>query len=188
MAKVALVYHSGYGKTRIQAERVAAGLSSVQGVTVRVLTSEQAIADMSPLSEADCIVFGCPTYMGGPSAKFKEFIDAAGQIWLKQGWRDKLAAGFTNSGSPAGDKQSTLTALMLNAMQHGMVWIGTGFNPHQVDHNGRKATLNRLGFFLGAASQAPHGSTQPDEDDLLTAEAFGKRVAAAALRWTKGRT
>ena len=33
MAKVAVVYHSGYGHTKIQAERVFKGLQSVKGIS-----------------------------------------------------------------------------------------------------------------------------------------------------------
>jgi NAD(P)H dehydrogenase (quinone) len=40
--------------------------------------------------------------------------------------RDKLAAGFTVSDSPSGDKLGTLQYLFTLAMQHGMVWVGLG--------------------------------------------------------------
>lgn len=177
MATIAIVYHSGYGHTKVQAENVLTGVKNVGGIQAALLTSEEAISNMAPLNEADCIIFGCPTYMGGPSAKFKEFIDAASKIWIKQGWKDKLAAGFTNSGNPSGDKLQTLMALMVNAMQHGMIWVGNGLMPNE--------EINRLSSFVGAMAQSPQGSTQPVEADLKTAQLFGKRVAEATLRWVK---
>ena len=89
----------------------------------------------------------------------------------------QLAAGFTNSGGPSGDKLSTLTQLMISAMQHGMIWVGSGL---MVDGD-----INRLSSYVGAMAQSLHGSTEPLEADLKTAQLFGKRVAEATLRWTK---
>ena len=40
--------------------------------------------------------------------------------------RGRLAAGFTVSSLPAGDKQSTLLSMFIFSMQHGMVWVGPG--------------------------------------------------------------
>jgi NAD(P)H dehydrogenase (quinone) len=178
MAKVCIVYHSGYGHTKFQADHVLKGVKETPGVEALILTSDDAINNMTVLQDADCIIFGCPTYMGGPSAQFKTFIDAASKIWFKQGWKDKLAAGFTNSQGPSGDKQSTLMALMINAMQHGMIWVGTGL---MVDGD-----INRLSSYSGIMAQSPQGSTQPIEADLKTAEAFGRRVAEATIRWARG--
>ena len=62
--------------------------------------------------------------MGGPAAKFKAFADATVESWFAQAWRDKLAAGFTVSGTPSGDKFSTLQYFHTLAMQHGMIWVG----------------------------------------------------------------
>ncbi len=183
-AKITIVYHSGYGHTKVQAEHVLKGIRSVPDVTASLITSDEAIQEQfKSLDEADCIVFGCPTYMGGPSAQFKTFIDAASKVWFKQGWKDKLAAGFTNSGSPSGDKSSTLNALMINAMQHSMVWVGTGL---MVGDHGSDKEINRLSSFVGAMAQSPHGSKEPLASDLRTAELFGARVGAATLRWIHG--
>ena len=73
------------------------------------------------LDAADAIVFGTPTYMGGPSAPFKVFADASVKVWFSQGWKDKLAGGFTCSLNMSGDKFSTLMYFVTFAMQHGML-------------------------------------------------------------------
>jgi NAD(P)H dehydrogenase (quinone) len=155
-------------------------------VTATLITSEEAITNMAPLNEADCIIFGCPTYMGGPSAQFKQFIDAASKVWFVQGWKDKLAAGFTNSGTPSGDKLSTLNQLYINAMQHSMIWISTGIMHGAENTGGTDKHLNRLSCYSGAMSESPHGSKEPLAADLYTAERFGKRAAEIALRWMRG--
>jgi multimeric flavodoxin WrbA len=75
---------------------------------------------MARLDGADGIVFGCATYMGSGSAIYKSFLEAAFlPHWMEQRWKDKLAAGFTNSASQSGDKLSTLLQLMVFAMQIG---------------------------------------------------------------------
>ena len=56
------------------------------------------------LDEADAIIFGSPTYMGGPSWQFKKFADASSKAWFGRKWQDKVFGGFTNSASLNGDK------------------------------------------------------------------------------------
>ncbi len=68
MAIVAIVYHSGFGHTKLQAEAVHRGAGSVAGVEARLYTSEEGIAKLDELDQADAIIFGCPTYMGNISA------------------------------------------------------------------------------------------------------------------------
>ena len=108
MTKIAVVYHSGYGHTAAQANAVARGAKKVAGAEVLLLTSEEALK-LELLADADAIIFGSPTYMGSASAQFKTFMDASSKVWFTQDWKDKVAAGFTTSGSQSGDKLSTLT-------------------------------------------------------------------------------
>jgi NAD(P)H dehydrogenase (quinone) len=185
-AQVTIVYHSGYGHTKVQAEHVLLGLKSVAGVSASIMTSDEVSKDLTKLDSVDCIVFGCPTYMGGPSAQFKTFIDSASKVWFKQGWKDKLAAGFTNSGGPSGDKLNTLQQLVVNAMQHSMIWVGTGFM-QGADNSAGDEELNRLSSFVGAMAQSAHGAAEPNKADLRTAERFGRRIGEVALRWVRGK-
>jgi NAD(P)H dehydrogenase (quinone) len=116
---------------------------------------------------------------------FKAFIDAASSAWFVQQWKDKIAAGFTHSSSPSGDKQGTLLYLATNAAQHGMVWVGATDMPSQ--YQGKTDGVNRLGSFLGIMGQSPmtmDGSPATiDSGDRLTAELFGQRIAASTERW-----
>ncbi|MBE9160715.1 flavodoxin family protein [Nodosilinea sp. LEGE 06152] len=193
MATIAIVYFSGGGHTHLMAEAIAAGVRTA-GHTADLLriTGEQINqgrwqddAVMARLNEADAIVFGSPTYMGGVAAQFKAFIDAASSAWFAQQWKDKIAAGFTHSSSPSGDKQGTLLYLAINAAQHGMVWIGATDMPSQ--YQGKTDGINRLGSFLGIMGQSAmsmDGSPATIESgDRLTAELFGQRIAAAVARW-----
>jgi NAD(P)H dehydrogenase (quinone) len=92
------------------------------------------------LLAADAIVFGAPTYMGGPSWQFKKFADASSKPWFTQAWRNKLAAGFTNSATLNGDKLSTLQYLFTLSQQHGMLWAGMGMHPSNAKASTRATT------------------------------------------------
>ena len=172
------------------AEAVHKGATSVAGVQVHLLAivgddirkgRYQNDTILAQLDASDAIIFGSPTYMGGPAAQFKAFADATGERWFKAAWRDKLAAGFTVSSSPNGDKAGTLQYFQTLAMQHGMLWAGLAEMPMQ--SNG----VNRLGGFAGALAQAGFDSPEvaPNAEDKLTGERLGQRVASLALRLGK---
>jgi NAD(P)H dehydrogenase (quinone) len=195
MAKIAIVYHSGYGHTAKVAEHVRKGAASAAGVDAKLYKADDLISpDAGPwdeLAAADAIIFGAPTYMGSASAVFKQFQEATSKPWVTQAWKDKIAAGFTNSGALSGDKSETLHQFATLAAQHGMIWVGngilSGYNASTQDYN---AVHNRLSYSLGLGVQSltdkPAEET-PDRYDLETAVQFGQRVAEATLRWVRGR-
>lgn len=194
MAKVAIVYHSKYGHTKAIAECISGGASSIPGTEVTMLSVDELPgpnADRSypevweKLNQADAIIFGSAIYMGDISAGMKQFMEDSSGLWGKQVWKDKLAAGFVNSGSMSGDKLHGLMSLIVFAGQHSMIWVSTGlmYDKAAGDPTGH----NRLGFFLGVGTQSSHGQSPeqtPPEGDRATAEHLGKRVAEAAKRWT----
>ncbi len=190
MVKIAVVYFSGMGHTHLMAEAVVEGANKVaetQAELVRIIGEDiekgrwKNDEILAKLDEADAIIFGSPTYMGGVAAQFKAFVDAASASWFVQKWKDKIAAGFTHSGSPSGDKQGTLFYLATNASQHGMIWVGNSEMPMQEDGT------NRLGSFLGVMGNTHADPSQKeailDPGDRLTAKKFGQRVAEATKRW-----
>jgi NAD(P)H dehydrogenase (quinone) len=190
--RIAIVYHSGYGHTRRQAEAVKAGVARVQGARALLLTSEEAQSNWSDLASADAIIFGAPTYVAGASAAFKAFQEASSHAVMTQGlgWKDKIAAGFTNSGSRSGDKLATLIQLALFAAQHGMHWINLALPPANHSSSGSEHDLNRLGFWLGAGAQSNTDQgpdLAPPEADLATARHLGQRVAEVTLQFVRGR-
>ncbi len=184
---VAVVYHSGYGHTKVQAEAVARGVESVAGAAALLIPVDQAEARAAEIDAADGIVFGAPTYMGSVSAPFKAFMDSTSKGWMAQTWRNKIAAGFTNSASQNGDKLNSLFQLALFAMQHGMVWVGLDLLPGNNSSKGSVQDLNRLGSFIGAMAQSDADASPenaPIESDRKTAEHLGRRVAELASRLT----
>ncbi len=177
--KIVVVYFSGYGHTRRMAEVVAEGA----GAELLAVDAEGNVNDAgwATLAAADAIIFGAPTYMGSVPWQFKKFADASSKVWYHQNWKDKLAAGFTNSASMNGDKLSTLHYLFTFAMQHSMIWVGTGMMPS----NSKAATRNDVNYvasFSGAMASTPSDASVDEmlPGDLDTARLFGQRVAAVA--------
>ncbi|NOZ95374.1 MAG: flavodoxin family protein [Acidobacteria bacterium] len=189
MKKVTIVYHSGFGHTRRQAEAVLEGATAVEGVEALLLTTEEAAERMEDLDGSDAIVFGCPTYMGSMSAEMKRFLEAAAQRWFTRSWLGKVAGGFTNSSSFSGDKLNTLVGLMINAMQHGMIWVGSGVMPSanhpeamSIPEGPGPEAHNRVGSFIGPMAASLQLDDGPPPGDLETAKAYGRRIAGVTLR------
>jgi NAD(P)H dehydrogenase (quinone) len=190
--RIAIVYHSGYGHTARQAEAVKAGVTRVKGAQALLLTVEEAQTRWDDLAEADAIIFGTPTYVAGVSAAFKAFEEASSHLVMTKGfrWKDKIAAGFTNSGSRSGDKLATLMQIALFAAQHGMHWINLALPPANHSTTGSDQDLNRLGFWLGAGAQSnvdQGPDLAPPASDLATARHLGERVAEVTLQFVRGR-
>ena len=193
---VAIVYHSIYGHTKLQAEAVLEGAKRLPDVQAKLYTVEEATVQLDELDFADAIIFGCPTYMGSMSAAMKAFIEAAAKKWFSLAWKDKVAGAFTNSTSFSGDKLNTLMGLVVNAMQHGMIYVGLGLMPssnrpeemHSPSGPGADA-LNRVGSFIGpmAASFQIKPPEAPLAGDLETARIYGERVAALAAQLKRGK-
>lgn len=188
MKTITVVYHSGTGHTAKMADAVAKGAASVAGIQVKMARIEgkdilegryQNEDLLARLDASEALIFGSPTYMGGPSAQFKAFADATAERWFGRKWRNKIAAGFSVSGGPSGDKLNTLEYFAIFAAQHGMIWVGNDLIPYG-DPQGR----NRLSSYLGVMGQAGQEPTDlaPNEADKLTAEALGRRVAEVLLK------
>ena len=192
LARIAIAFHSGYGHTAKQAEAVAAGAESVPGtVTDLVLLDEPLTDDVwARLTAADAIIFGTPTYMGSPSWVFKKFAEESVRIWAADlAWRDKIAAGFTNSKAMSGDKLNSLVDLAVFAAQHGMIWVGLDIYPGWAESTASIEDLNRLGSWLGAMAQSDadlSAEKAPPATDLRTAAALGARVATVTQRHLRG--
>ncbi len=190
MVSIAIVYFSASGHTQQMAEAVAEGAKSVAGTDVslhRIVGEDiqngrwKNEAITSVLNAADAIIIGTPTYMGGYSAQVKAFIDGCAGIWYQQGWKDKVAAGFTHSQGLSGDKLNTLSGLVINAMQHGMIWVGTGVMPE----GSTPEKTNRLSSSTGTMAQSNVDQPTIGEGDRRTAVILGKRVAETTLRWNR---
>jgi NAD(P)H dehydrogenase (quinone) len=106
--------------------------------------------------------------------------DSTRPAFLPQKWRNKIAAGFTNSGAMHGDKLNSLISMTLFAAQHGMIWVGLDMFPGRSPEE-----PNRVGGWLGAMAQSNDESPElsPIASDLKTAAYLGQRVAETVRRF-----
>ena len=190
MKKIAIVYHSAHGHTEHIANHVLKGAQSVSNVEAVLLRAEDLTQNPDMLVPFDGLILGSPTYLGGVSGTFKTFMDATGRLWRTQGLKGKVAAGFTVSSLPAGDKQSTLMSMFVFAMQHGMLWVGNPFLPEQHQGVPYDEAVNRLGSWSGLMAQAGHGSAADSfvQGDVKTARMFGHHFAQTIGQFTGAAT
>lgn len=190
MTTIAIIYFSGYGHTTKLAEAVqdgattAGAASKLYRINDRGELSEEAWQD---IEQADAIVYGSPTYMGGPAWQFKKFADASSKLFMPRLWKDKLAAGFTNSASNNGDKSSTLAYFWTFSQQHAQVWVGLDVLPANKLAS-TPADVNWGGGFSGVLGTSPADAAPdvaPRSGDIDTARRLGARIAEAAARWTR---
>jgi NAD(P)H dehydrogenase (quinone) len=144
---------------------------------------------MAQLDKSDAIIFGSPTNMGDVSGQMKCFFDATSPHFYRRAWANKLAAGFTCSFYPSGDKLHTLHTCVTFAMQHGMLWVGHNEASFEEVEPGsyQPAALNRLGGWMGVMATAhPWEAPElfPNEADLAAGRVLGRRVSEATMRWT----
>ena len=181
MSKIVIVFHSGYGHTAKVAQAVAEG----SGGALLAIDAEGNLpaGGWEQLAAAKVIVFGSPTYMGSVSWQFKKFADASSKPWFTQAWKDKIAAGFTNSATMNGDKLSTLHYLFTLSQQHGMLWAGMGMKAPNAKANGRD-DINNVGGYAGLMTVTPSDASADEmvPGDLATARAFGQRIAQSVSR------
>lgn len=182
MSKVVVVYHSGYGHTQRMAQAVAQGADA----EMLAIDADGNLPDggWDTLDAADAIIMGSPTYMGSVSWQFKKFADASSKPWFAQKWKDKIAAGFTNSAGMNGDKLATLNTMFTLAMQHGMIWVSQGLMPSNTK-GAQRNDVNYLVSYSGAIAQSPSDAGAQDmlPGDLETARLFGERVAAVTAKF-----
>jgi multimeric flavodoxin WrbA len=180
-----VVYHSGYGHTHRMAEAVAEGA----GGTLLAIDAEGNLSDegWASLNAADAIIFGAPTYMGGPSWQFKKFADTSSKPWFADKWKDKIFGGFSNSASINGDKLNTLQYFVLLAGQHGGLWVSLAIKPSNVKAS-KRDDPNRMGSYIApmAQSDADAAPSEMSVGDLETARLYGARVSQVARQFAAG--
>ena len=191
MAKIATIFFSGYGHTKKQAEAIHQGASSAPGATATLIEIDKdgnlPDGGWDTLDQADAILYGSPTYMGGPAWQFKKFADESSKRWFTSAWKDKIGGAFTNSASTNGDKFNTITYMVTLAMQHGQIWVGTGLLPANKKEHGPDDVNWAAGSTVALAISPSDASTEeaPRKGDLETARLYGKRVAEYAVK-TRG--
>jgi NAD(P)H dehydrogenase (quinone) len=192
---ILVLYYSRHGATRRLAECIAQGIDGVPGTQARLRTvppvaavTERSAppvppdgapyAELRDLEECEGLALGSPTRFGNMAAPLKFFLDSTSGLWLAGALAGKPACVFTSTSSLHGGQESTLLAMMLPLLHHGMVLLGLPYTERDV------ATTASGGGPYGASHHArPDRSAQTltDEERRL-AVALGRRLASTALR------
>ncbi|HQR48705.1 MAG TPA: NAD(P)H:quinone oxidoreductase [Steroidobacteraceae bacterium] len=193
MTEVLVLYYSRNGSTAELARHVARGVESVEGATARVRTvppvapvtlqAEPAVpesgapyATHEDLRECDGLVMGSPTRFGNMAAPLKYFLDGTASLWLNGALDRKPAGVFTSTSSMHGGQESTLLAMMLPLLHHGMVIVGLPFTAEAMNRTRTGGTP------YGASHLAARKTETPlSDDERELAQLLGRRVAEAAV-------
>ncbi len=152
MTRILVVYFSVTGNTRLMAEAVAEGASSVADVDCQLMAVEKVTNE--DWVAADGIIVGSPTYFGQMAAEVKGMFDVTEKIYGQL--EGKVGAAFTTSGGLGCGHELTNMSIITAMLVAGMVVGGTTKGPHF----------------------GPFAAGTPAEKDLEQARALGVRVAA----------
>lgn len=192
MNRIAIVYFSSFkGNTERLALAIKRGAESVADTQATLIHTDDVDQHWATLHQADAIIFGSPTYIGGPAARFKGFVEKlSGEVWLTRMWVNKVAGGFTVSAGRSGDKLACLQQLATFAAQMGMLWVPMRITGGNYSSQGSEEDLNRMAGYLGVMAQAnidEPAEVAPPASDILTAELHGNHIANVARQFTHGR-
>ena len=150
MAKLSIVYYSGFGSTHAMAQRLAQTAESVAGTEVRLRhvaetapdaavqsvdawaahveeQKSKPVAAPDDIDWADAVIFGSPTRYGHVSSQLQGFIDTLGPLWGEGKLADKVYAGYTSTSTLHGGQETTLLALMTTFTHFGGIIVPPGY-------------------------------------------------------------
>lgn len=156
--QVLVLYFSKGGNTRRLAEAIAEGVNSIEGVTVKLKTTQSVAKE--DFVESAGIIAGSPVYFGSMAAELKKVFDDF--VSVRKQMEDKVGAAFTTSGDPTGGKETTLISIIQCMMIYGMIIAGD--------------PMSATGHYGTACVGIP------DTDTIENAKKLGQRVAELVIR------
>lgn len=155
--KIAVVYDSQSGNTRLLAEAVSEGASEFEGAEVRLKTVDEASEE--DLFWADGIALGSPCHCGLMSAKMKGFLDGSLQAWGKVG--TKVGCAFSTAGGQGGGAELACMSILNALINYGYLVFGVP------DYVVTGVTLHYGAVAVG----------RPNENELDAGRLLGHRLA-----------
>jgi len=194
MTEILVLYYSAGGSVRRMAELVAEGVERAPGAAARLRTVPRVSAVTQPVQPAipergapycelrdleECagLALGSPGYFGNMAAPLKHFVDGMVPLWLKGTLAGKPACVFTATGSLHGGHETTLVAMMLPLLHHGMLIVGMPYTQVELGATRSGGTPYGPSHFAGVADDQPVSET---ERALCIAQ--GRRLADIALK------
>ena len=194
MPYVLVLYYSHAGATAELAHQVARGVGEIPGIEARVRTvprvsatceaTEDAVPPSGPpfatlddLRDCAALALGSPTRFGNMAAPLKYFLDGSSALWMSGALIGKPAGVFTSTASLHGGQESTLLAMMLPLLHHGMLITGVPYSEPDL------LSTEAGGTPYGPSHHAgPDGKRPITEAEQRLSRALGRRLAQVALR------
>ena len=197
MTKVLVLYYSAYGHIEAMAEAVAAGVREVAGAHATIkrvpetvpeevakkahmkLDQKAPIATMAELAHYDAIIFGVPTRFGNMAGQMRNFLDQAGEHWMKGSLIGKVGSVFASTATQHGGQETTILSTHVTLMHLGMIIVGVPYSCQEL----MNMTEITGGTPYGATTLSnTDGSRMPSENELKIARFQGKHVAGIAAK------
>ncbi|WP_142847341.1 NAD(P)H:quinone oxidoreductase [Telmatospirillum sp. J64-1] len=180
MAKILVLYYSGWGHIEQMAKAACEGVREAGGEAVlkRVpelvpedvakqsymkLDQDAPIASPNELADYDGFLIGSPTRFGNMAAQMRNFLDQTGGLWAKGALVGKPAGAFTSTASQHGGQETTLTSMHTTFLHHGMVVVGLPYTTPDLTNLDEVSGGTPYGASTLAAGD---GSRQPSEAEL----------------------
>ena len=201
---VLILYYSLYGHIHRMAEAVAEGVREVPGgvATLRrvpetlprdvlekmgAIEAQKAFAHVpvgaiEELADYDAIIFGTPTRFGNMCGQMRQFLDAAGKLWLEGKLIGKAGAVFTSSATQHGGQESTLLSFYPFLLHQGMVVVGL---PYSFAGQMRNDEITGGSPYGASTIAGTKGERLPSDNERAAARFQGKQVAIIAGKLAK---
>ncbi len=200
MAKVLVVYYSGYGHIERMAEAVAEGARSVAGTEVTIkrvpelvpeevarksgmkLEQNAPFATPLELADYDAAIFGAPTRYGVMASQMRNFLDQTGPLWLNGALIGKPGSVFTSTATQHGGQETTISSAHATLLHLGMIVVGVPYSCPEL------LNMNEItgGSPYGAGTlSGPDGKRMPSENELAIARFQGRHVAEITKKLTR---
>lgn len=199
--KILVVYYSMYGHVHRLAEAIAEGAREVNGAEVmlrrvpetlsdeilekmgalkaREMMTQVPVCTIDEVGSADGIIFGTPTRFGNMCGQMRQFLDAAGQLWVKGSLVGKVGSVFTSSNTQHGGQESTILSFHITLLHLGMVVAGL---PYSFTGQSRIDEITGCSPYGTSTIAGSRGERMPSENELAAARYQGKYVAEIASK------
>jgi NAD(P)H dehydrogenase (quinone) len=133
-------------------------------------------AELDDLRRCAGLALGSPTRFGNMAAPLKYFLDGTSSLWLSGTLAGRPAGVFTSTSSLHGGQETTLLAMMLPLMHHGMLLLGLPYSETELLRTSTGGTPYGPSHLAGPESNLPLS-----EDEKRLCLALGRRLGRTAL-------
>lgn len=179
--QIIVLYYSRNGSTQKLADAIAQGISLAGGEALlrtvagpgEPASARDLTIETDELATCDGLVLGSPIRFGHMASALQQFWETTSSVWLKGELQGKPAGVFTSGSSMHSGQESTLLAMGVPLLHHGMMLCGIPYTEPAIQQT-------QSGGSPYGASHVTHHQSQLSEHEYQLAVALGKRITVAA--------